>query len=232
MRWVLNFFLQYYFDFLTALVMLVWYVFVLEDEKKTPLKLIFLPAYYRARILDIRANPLLFPLLYNYFLFWGGMAMHLTENAPYTYFTYWIILFLYEINAPLQYLFAGRHRRLHIILLTFFLLLAAVSILKTLLIKDYEPINQADFVEVFSLFVGSIYVLAKIVIRDQFEMDFRAFFAFFGLALYSFLQCLATILIALDFHGNFEFGAYASVVADLFWLISIPWLKHLKSRLT
>lgn len=92
--------------------------------------------------------------------------------------------------------------------------------------------NQADFVEVFVLFVGSVYILAKIVIRDQFESDFPAFFLFFGLALYSFLQCLSTILIALDFHGNFEFGVYSGIITNLFWLVCIPWLKHLKSRLT
>ncbi len=232
MRWLLNCLLNYYFDILNVLFILIWYVFALENERKTPFRLILLPAFYRSRILDIQANPLLFPLLFNYFLFWGGMAMLLTQNNAHTYFIYWIVLFLYEINAPLQYLFAGRNRRLYYLLITVFFLFAALSIFRAKLIKDFEPINQADFIEVFSLFAGSVYILASIVIRDQFELDFRAFFVFFGLALYSFLQCLSTILIALNFHSNFEFGAYSAIITDLFWLVSIPWLKHLKSRLT
>lgn len=97
--------------------------------------------------------------------------------------------------------------------------------------KDFQPMNNIDFIEAIYLFIGSVFIMSRIINKDRFVENLEAFFVFFGLILYSFLQILSTIMLSFDFFRNFNFALFATLITMLFWLVSVPWIRRLKSRL-
>lgn len=84
MRLIWDFLFRSNLDVLSALFIVIWYFLVWED-KKSFLKLALLPIFSRSALLNIRRNPLIFPLAFNYLLLVQSIAMVLSGMHAYVY---------------------------------------------------------------------------------------------------------------------------------------------------
>jgi len=151
----------------------------------------------------------------------------------YTYIIFvWGLIVTYEIYSVTSYILMIRSIRSFVYCISGILLIVGFVIVKIIHKGGYALTNQFDFAEGIYLFIVSVYSLARIITKSHFQKNIEAFFVFFGVILYSFLHTMASSILALDFVEHFDFAYYATLATMLFWIIVIPWILHLKYKLT
>jgi hypothetical protein len=156
----------------------------------------------------------------------------LFPSTPWVYITVWGAILAYEIFGVTTYVFRIMKIQFYLICIAIIIIFIGYGILKTIQIEGYQLMTRFDFAVCIYLFIVSVYVLARIIVRDSFKEDLEAFFIFSGLVLYSFLHLLAAGVLALGVVKNFDYAYYATLIAMLFWIVVIPWIRHLTHKLS
>jgi len=217
---------------LSGLIALLWYLFLFRYRPRSFIRFAAFPISHFRLVLDVRENPYTIPITLCYLIFAGGIASIVSSSDPHAFLIGWCLALLYELSALTAYFLIPKSKRILLVCSVIILLFVGYGAIKTIQAKDFQIMNNFDFAAQVYIFIGSILAVAGIIIKDRFAKEVDAFFVFFGLIIYSFLQSLSTIMLAFDFVQNFDFAYYATLITLLFWLVSIPWVKRLKSRLT
>lgn len=218
---------------LVMILTVLWYFFFFENKSRSALRLALFPLIHTSALLRIRENPAVLPVGMGYFLALGGIAMLLTDCSPYTYVIQegvYLVFLTFCMTSIVLDLQEGDRRILTSA--ASIILIAGFCTILSMVIKSYTPMNILDLIVNVYTFLVSAHVAASIVVRSSFAEDMVAFFVFFGLVVSSFLHCLATIMEAFDFVKYFDFSYCTLLTILVFWLVSVPWIHHLKSRLT
>jgi len=216
----------------SGIVAILWYLFLLESKSRSPLRLVVFPVGHLREMLDPRGYPTAIPITLSYLIFVGGIASLISGQDARVCLAGWCLLLLYELGAIAAYFLRPMNRKILLLLSVLILLAVSYGAFKTVQLKNFQIMNAIDFAAQTILFLGSVAALSIIIIKDRFVHEISSFFVFFGLIIYSFLQSLSTIMLTFDFFQNFDFAYSATLITLLFWLVSIPWIKRLKSRLT
>ena len=217
---------------LSALVVLMWYLHLFTSRPRSPLRLLVFPLAHWRAVADVRENVATMPIMLAYLLFMGGVAS-LIHDSLLTSLIVWCLLLLYELFAITAYFLKSRNQRALVICSLLILLVIGYGAYRTILAEwDFQIMNNYDFAGQIVLFLGSVLAIAIIIVKDRFAQEVDAFFVFFGLTIYSFLQSLSTIMLAFNFFANANFPYYTTLITLVFWLMSVPWIRRLKSRLT
>jgi len=217
---------------LSGITAMLWYLVLFRSMHRSAAGIIFFPIAHSGSVVNVRDNTETIPIVLCYLMFIIGLGSLLSSADPNVYISGWGLLLLYQLIAISAYFLNPRHRVILSIISLIFLLLVIYFAVKTVRTEVFQIMNNLDFVTQVYVIIGSIIAIVSIIRNDRFAKEPETLFVFFGLIIYSFLQCLSTIMLAFDFIQNFDFAYYATLITLLFWLASIPWIKRLKSRLT
>lgn len=229
---IFNFISVYSGFLLSGINALLFYFFLFEAAPRSFARLVAFPFLHFQSLLSIREHPIIIPIVFCYFIFVGGIASLIAPSQPYVYFVWWGLILMCELFMPTAYVLKLRRILPILIFIVIFLIFISYGIIMTIQIKEYKVMNAVDFISKIYVFAFSLFVMIYIIIKDRFARDFKAFFVFFGLILYSFLHIISTIALEWDFLGSLDFAFWATRITMLFWIASIPWIRHLQSKLT
>ena len=214
----------------SAVTALLWYGFILDTKPRSFIRLLGFPLFHFQAIRNIRENPATFPIALCYVIILGAIIQLILPNNPYIFVVGWWLILIYELFGVTSYILRPKKTSSFLIIITIILLFVGYGAVNTILLRSYQFMNRIDFIESIYIFIGSIYIVASINLRDRFFEELESFFVFFGLIIYSFLHVLSTSMLAFGVREYFDYTLYATLTAMFFWLISIPWIRHLKFK--
>ena len=215
----------------TALNLLLWYFYVFQARPRSFLRLLALPFSHYRDLLNLRENPALVPLLFFYPLVMSRIPGLIVPLTPICYLIYTAIIHTFELLLPTAYVLKLKTSRSLLACLGISMFIAGLFGFLTFHYKNYQILNNFDFAVCICIFILSSIVIINIIVKERFSQDLDAFFAFFGFIIFCFLNILATIMLALDFMENVDFAFHASLIAQIFWLVSVPWIRRLRAKL-
>ncbi len=216
----------------SGLTAVLWYLFLFKSQPRSLVGIVFFPLAHHKSLLKVRENTDTIPIVLCYLMFVSGIGSLVSSSDPIVFLLGWCLLLLFELNVIAAYYLEPVNKRVLAIISVLILLIVIYGAVKTVQAKDFQVMNNLDFAAQIVLFIGSVIAVTRIIMRDRFAAEMDAFFVLFGLIIYSFLHSLSTIMLAFDAIQNFDFAYYTTLITLLFWLVSIPWIKRLKSRLT
>jgi len=229
---ILNFIHENRVAFFSVLTALFWYGTIFPVKPRSFLKFLCFPIGHRESLLNLQSNPeaILITFFYVRFIIW---PITLTPfYNPVLYVAYVVVIWTTELFLFSDYLFRLKNNFLKIIVLICSLLLSTAIGFDTILYRNYQIVNNFDFFVSIYLFFISLITIIRISITGEIQSELITYFVFLGFAIYSFLQILSSIILRYDFLSNYNFNHTAFLVSIIFWLISVPWYRHLKSKLT
>ncbi len=232
MREITNFIAIYGGFLLSGITAVLWYQFNFSIKPRSLTRLLLFPIAHFGSILRIRENPSVYPITLCYLIFVSGVAHLLFPQNHCIYTIGWGLILLFEIFGVSVYAFNVKRIRAFLFCGIIAILFIGYGVLKTMQIKNYQIMNTIDFLESIYLFTGSVYILVSIVVKNRFVQEFDAFLIFFGLVIYSFLHILSSGILAIDVVKYFDFALYATLITMLYWVVIIPWIRRLKSKLS
>lgn len=212
-------------------VTVLWYYYILERENHSFLRLLIFPISNKSNILSFDLFPAGIPIVFCYLITLQDISTLIADRDPLVFLISVCISTLFIVFYPLHWLFKFNK--------IFNILYFAVSVAivgffgyLTYYYKNFEIWNNFDFVVQIVTLCISLYVISRVIIKDLFVEKLIDFFVFTGLIIYSFLQIVATIMMKFGFSENFNFATIASFSTMIFWIISVPWILRLKSKLS
>lgn len=217
---------------LSGLTAILWYICIYKSGSRSVLKLSAFPFAHFPRAFNTYKDPAVLPIMLGYVTFFGCVVQLLLPSSPNVYVFVWGTIMAYEIFGVTSYVFRIAKIQFFLICITIIIIFIGYGILETIQIEHYRLMTRFDFTVCIYLFIVSVYVLARIIVKDSFKEDLVAFFIFSGLVLYSFLHLLAAGVLALGVVEHFNYAYYATLIAMLFWIVVIPWIRHLTHKLS
>ncbi|MCX6640313.1 MAG: hypothetical protein NTW14_07505 [bacterium] len=217
---------------LALLTTWVWYQFVFTAPSRSWAKALIFPFSHFRQIIDLREFPAAFVIFYCYLHILDAVFAYLITPTPYIFLIEWGVIIFAELTLIFLYFFKLSDWKYCLLFLLTVSLYLGYACWKTIQARDYQVLNAFDFGEEVFLFLVALYVIIRIVRQDRFIAELEAFFVFLGLIIYSFLQCLSTIALAYNFFANLDFAYWATLLTFMFWTLSVPWMRHLKYKLT
>lgn len=217
----------------SGLIVVLWYGFIFRAESRSALKLLIFPLAHFPKAFNAYENPPVLPILLGYITFLGCLIQLLLPISARIYIIFvWGSIVAYEIYGVTSYSIKIKTIRSFLICVAIILLIVGYVIARIIQLESYLLMNQFDFAVGIYLFIVSVYTLTQIIVKGRFRQNLEAFFVFFGVILYSFLHTLASSILSLGVIEHFNFAYYATLVTMLFWILVIPWIRHLKYKLT
>ncbi|TKJ38546.1 hypothetical protein CEE37_12330 [candidate division LCP-89 bacterium B3_LCP] len=217
---------------LSGLTAFFWYIFIFKAESRSPLRLLIFPFAHFSQAFYTYNNPEVFPIMLGYVTFSCSLIQLFFPSSQLIYLFVWGTILAYEIFGVTTYVIRVSKIQFLIICIALTTILIGYGIIRTMQIENYQLMTRFDFIISIYLFIASVYILTRIIIKDSFTEDIEAFFVFFGLIIYSFLHLLAASILALGIVENFDYAFYATLITMLFWILVIPWIRYLKSKLS
>ncbi len=216
---------------LSLLTAVIWYYYS-RTETRSLFGFVLYPIYHFREILDPRENSFVFVIVFSYLTFLSGIAHFIFPESPYAYL-FWLGGFLFfEYCMILIYILQPRKLLSRLLIFIIPGILIAVGIYLSVHQRSYQPMNIVDFMAQVTLFIGAVTAILEIINKDLFPEKTETFFIAFGLIIFSFLHILSTSIMILDFVEYFDFSYYATLITLLYWIVIIPWIKRLKSKLS
>ena len=216
---------------LAVLTASLWYFFLFNNKMWRVLKLIYFPVSHISSIANIYKNPSAFPITICYVISITGVFQAIFSTSPYVYLFSWGLILAVELYGVIAYLFRINKMRSYVASIVPVLIIISYGMVRTIQARDYQFMNNIDFVVSLLIFIGSVNVIGQIILKDRFVEELIPFFIFFGLIIYSFLHGLSSVAISIDILANLDFAYYSTITTLLFWTGSVPWIRYLKYRL-
>ena len=214
-----------------GIVTVLWYRYVYGTEKRSFFDLLFFPFTNFSKILQIGLYPSIITIVFCYILFLHGAITLLSNRDPVVYLIGACISTLCIVFYPIHWLFTS-NKIFNILYLTLSIAIVGFFGYLTYLQKDFTIWSNFDFVIQIYLLCISLYVISRIVIKDLFEEKIVDLFVYIGFVTYSFLQIAATIILNFGFSEHYDFAVTATLFTMFFWILSVPWILRLKSKLS
>jgi len=217
--------------YFSLFALILWNYYIFDVEKRGIKRLVFFPITEHRPLFNPKRRPDTIPLAFNYILIFQVILMFITGLSPVTSLIFWCIFLFYLCFIISQYIFYSI-KYLPTITITVCGIVMIISSLITLQVKNFELMNVIDFTVHVYVFLGSLFIIGTIVVKEKFEEKLIDFFVFFGLLILSFLQIIATVPIAKDFFQYMDVGIIATLITVIFWIISVPWIIKLRCKLS
>jgi len=214
----------------SALVAVVWFGFW-RPPGASWLGLAAFPFLHFRRLWRPADDPAVFPIT----AAWLWMVTGLIQNLFYNPYTYLInsgvvsfYLWFATVNMVLKLRSALKISALAVPMLLFI----GHGIWQSIQAQSYQPANDHDFYAHIMIFSCALYIVISLGSALKFIARMESFFICFGIAVFSFLQILSTILLYFDFEKNYFYSSYTIFLLQFFWLVSVPWMRRLRYKLT
>jgi len=160
----------------------------------------------------------------------SGLASILFPNSPVLYLLTWGFTLHYGLYGVISYVVRKQSWSLLILIFILVAFLISFGIIRSINLQNYESMILIDLIGQIIRLGVSLYIIIDIVKKDTFFEEMEAYFIFIIFSFYSALQVLSTIMVHLNFFENFDFCAYSIRFLLIMWLVSIPWMRHLKRK--
>jgi|GEM_PF-1558763 len=226
-----DFFTYFSVTFLAILSYILWYRktcgFHLKDSYRLPLY----PLFYFRDISFNHPQPGVYAAAVSYTFVINGLICIIFRDSPIVYLIAWGLVLLIETYGAISFLFHKPNWIRQIILFIIVTAYLTTGILISISNWRYDDMNIFDLYCQIVIFSVSLIVIINIALKGTFFQNMEKFFVFFVLCLHSVLQVLLTIPTYIDIFTNFEITLYSLRLFFLLWIISIPCIHYLKSRL-
>ncbi len=230
MESLLYFFEKHHLLLMSIITLLLWYFKLFENNRRSYIGLLLLPIIHRKSIAYLSYYSSMYPCLISYIFIWACVSIIIFPTSPTVYLIQAGCIICVEFYITIAYGLRLKNRLLSLIIFLAISCFLCVGIVKSIIALSYQPLVEYDFYLQILTVVFCIYILGSIIILNRFFEEIIAFFVFFGILIYSVLQVLATIVISIDIFKHFNFAAYATLFLFIFWIISVPWIRYLKSK--
>jgi hypothetical protein len=214
------------------ITMVLWYWFIFAEKPRSIIKLLAFPAFHFRELLDIREHPSTFPIVLCYVTILGFIGGVSFPQSFYIFLAQWGLILTYEVFGVTSYIFRLRKISWFLIIIGIMLIIVSYGSIRTIQLRDnqFQLMNTIDFIESCYIFIGAIYIIVSIIVKERFWEDLESFFVFFSLIIYSFSHLLSTSPLALDFVEGYAYTLYSTIIAMFFWSVSVPWIRHLRAK--
>lgn len=217
---------------LTGFTIALWYYLKLEGVPRSIIKLIFFPIAHFNQIKKLYNCPSAIVILISYTIILCEIMRTFFSSSPYLYLMSWGMVLIVESYCVSAYAFKLKKGKFFTFCLGLILLLTCIGIYSSISNRSYKPMIVFDFAEDIYLFVGSAFILTRIAKYGRFHEELDAFFIFFGMLIYAFLHSLSSSILSLDPFEYFDFAYLSTMITMLYWSVTIPWIRRVKSKLS
>ena len=184
---------------LEAVNVIIWQYLVLNSRIKT--------------VFQHSKKLLLAPLILNYILLGGAVALLLTNHSNYAFVSQWVLFQCYWFFIVFSNVTSNR------ILIVIGIVIILVGAAMTLAFQDYKYLNGMDFLTDLLIMGGSIHMISKILHQRISIRTLPNFFIFLVFFLYSFILVLQTIPLAYGLLENFDYITFAMRLMLISWIL-------------
>lgn len=219
--------------FLNLVCLGLWYAFVFKEKPRSFIRALLFPFYHARNIIGFQDDFTAYFIFYCYVRALDSiLAVLIYQVPPYILLTEWSLFIILDTFFAVVYFL--KLKSIRFILICFLLNLAYVMLASRMSARaqSLQVFNAFAFALGIVVFFIYIYLLFQIIREERFVENMDLFFIFFGFIIYNFLQSLSTIVDAFNWTKYANFAFYSTDIGFLFWTLSVPWMRHLRSKLT
>ena len=217
-------------SFLTVISIIIWYWHSYGLKPKKILNIIFYPFFHFRDALFLYSRADAFVLMFSYLMLLTSIERFVFPNNPAMYLISWSLPLLFGFYGVTVYTFRVKRWKYAIIILIVIAIFYSIGIYLSIEKESYNPMIVFDFIGQILQFLGTVYIIGRLILNYRFFEEMEAFFIFFPFCIYSVLQVISTIVVYLNIFQFFDYSANALRFLFLFWIVSIPCLRRLKSK--